>query len=121
MIGAGAAWIWNLAQQYFPGAIQIVDLDHARQRWWALARKLYPHQDAEQRRWMMIHQDMLEEGKIENLVSAVNSMAGLRTTGKRAGLDFHFYVAHPNTSRAPPRLCRTPLFARQVAFFASWQ
>ena len=74
VLGDGAEWIWNLAQQYFPGAIQIVDLYHARQRLWALARKLYPNQEAEQRRWMMIHQDMLDEGKIENLVSALGSI-----------------------------------------------
>ena len=31
VIGDGAAWIWNLAEQHFPGAVQIVDLYHARQ------------------------------------------------------------------------------------------
>jgi hypothetical protein len=74
VIGDGAEWIWNLADQHFPGAIQIVDLYHARQHLWDLARKLYPNQDAEQRRWMMIHQDMLDEGKIENLVQSLRSI-----------------------------------------------
>lgn len=37
-------------------------------------RKLHPNQEAEQRRWMMIHQDMLDEGKIENLVHALRSL-----------------------------------------------
>ena len=78
VIGDGAAWIWNLAQQYFTGAIQIVDLYHARQRLWALARKLHPNQEAEQRRWMMLHQDMLDEDKIENLVSALGSIETCR-------------------------------------------
>ncbi len=31
VIGDGAVWIWNLADQHFPGAVQIVDLYHARQ------------------------------------------------------------------------------------------
>jgi hypothetical protein len=31
VMGDGAEWIWNLAQQHFPGAVQIVDLYHARQ------------------------------------------------------------------------------------------
>ncbi len=31
---------WNLAEEHFPGAIQIVDLYHARQHLWELARKL---------------------------------------------------------------------------------
>jgi hypothetical protein len=71
VLGDGAEWIWNIANQHFPGAIQIVDLYHARQHLWGLARKLYPSQEAEQRRWMMIHQDMLDEGKVEDLVVAL--------------------------------------------------
>ena len=74
VLGDGAEWIWNIANQHFPGAIQIVDLFHARQHLWGLARKLYPNQEAEQRRWMMIHQDMLDGGKIEDLVPALRSI-----------------------------------------------
>jgi hypothetical protein len=74
VMGDGAEWIWNIADQHFPGAIQVVDLFHARQHLWELARKLYPNHEAEQRRWMMIHQDMLDEGKIENLVHAIRSI-----------------------------------------------
>src|SRR5216110_613378 len=43
VMGDGAEWIWNLAEPYFPGAVQIVDLFHARQHLWELARKLYPN------------------------------------------------------------------------------
>jgi hypothetical protein len=74
VIGDGAEWIWNIADLHFPGAIQIVDLYHARQHLWDLARKLYLNQEAEQRRWMMIHQDMLDKGDIENLVPAIRSI-----------------------------------------------
>ena len=42
VIGDGAEWIWNLAKEHFPGAIEIVDLFHARQHVWDLARLLYP-------------------------------------------------------------------------------
>jgi len=73
-MGDGSEWIWNIADQHFPGAIQIVDLFHARQHLWDLARKLCPNQDAEQRRWMMVHQDLLDEGKIEELVAALRAI-----------------------------------------------
>ncbi len=73
-MGDGAEWIWNLADPHFPGAIQIVDLFHARQHLWELARKLYPNQEPEQRRWMIIHQDMLDGGKIEALAAALRSI-----------------------------------------------
>jgi hypothetical protein len=73
-MGDGSEWIWNIADQHFPGAIQIVDLFHARQHLWDPARKLYPNQEAEQRRWMMVHQDLLDEGKIEELVAALRAI-----------------------------------------------
>ena len=47
VMGDGAEWIWNLAEPHFPGAVQIVDLYHARQHLWELARKLYPNDAAE--------------------------------------------------------------------------
>ena len=40
VLADGAEWIWNLADLHFPGAIQIVDLYHAREHLWELARKL---------------------------------------------------------------------------------
>jgi hypothetical protein len=74
VLGDGSEWIWNIADQHFPGAIQIVDLYHARQHLWELARKLYPNQEAEQRRWMMIHQDLLDNCKIKKLVTSLRSI-----------------------------------------------
>ena len=64
VIGDGAEWIWNLADLHFPGAIQIVDLYHARQHLWELARKLYPNDEGKQKAWMKLHQKrLLDEGK----------------------------------------------------------
>lgn len=74
VLGDGAPWIWNIAHQYFPGSIEIVDLYHARERLWELARHLHPSQQVEQRRWMMIYQHLLEEGKIEELVSGLRAL-----------------------------------------------
>jgi hypothetical protein len=69
VIGDGAEWIWNLADQHFPGAIQIVDLYHARQHLWDVARKLYPNDEVNQKVWMKIHRKrLLDKGKIEKLV-----------------------------------------------------
>jgi hypothetical protein len=75
VMGDGAEWIWNLAEQHFPGAVQIVDLYHARQHLWDLARKLYPHDEVAQKRWMKVHQKrLLDKGKIEKLVAALRSI-----------------------------------------------
>jgi hypothetical protein len=75
VIADGAEWCWNQADLHFPGAIQIVDLYHARQHLWELARKLHPNDEVSQRAWMKIHQKrLLDKGKIEKLVSELRSL-----------------------------------------------
>lgn len=74
VIADGAEWCWNQAALHFPGAIQIVDLYHARQHLWELARKLHPNDKANQKAWMKVHQKrLLDKGKIEKLVISLRS------------------------------------------------
>jgi hypothetical protein len=74
VMGDGAEWIWNLADQHFPGAVQIVDLYHARQHLWELVRKLHPNDPVSQKVWMKVHQKrLLDKGKIEKLVLSLRS------------------------------------------------
>ena len=74
VIGDGAEWIWNLVAEHFPGAIQIVDLYHACQHLWEVARRLHPNNEGNQKTWMKIHQKLLEKGKIEKLVLSLRSI-----------------------------------------------
>jgi hypothetical protein len=75
VVGDGAEWIWNIAELHFPGAIQIVDLYHAREHLWQIARKLYPNEEGKQKAWMKMHQKrLLDRGKIERLVGALRSI-----------------------------------------------
>ena len=75
VIGDGAEWIWNLVAEHFPDAIQIVDLYHARQHLWAVARKLYPNDESKPRAWMKVHQKrLLDKGKIKKLVETLRSI-----------------------------------------------
>jgi len=75
VIGDGAEWIWNQAQQHFPGAIEIVDLFHARQHLWNLARLLYPTDLKRRNVWIGLHQKRwLDKGKIDKLVASIRSL-----------------------------------------------
>jgi hypothetical protein len=75
VIGDGAEWIWNLVAEHFPDAIQIVDLYHARQHLWEVARQMYPNEEVNQRAWMKVHQKrLLDKGKVEKLVDALRSI-----------------------------------------------
>ena len=73
-MGDGAVWIWNIGDRHFPGAVQIVDLYHAREHLWNLAPKLYPNDAARQKRWIMAAQDKLDNGRIESLLTSLRAL-----------------------------------------------
>jgi hypothetical protein len=74
VIADGAIWIWNLADQHFPGAVQIVDLYHARQHLWELSAKLFPSDERLRKRWTVRSLKRLEKGKIEALVKILREL-----------------------------------------------
>ncbi len=75
VIADGAEWCWNQSSLHFPGAIEIVDLYHARQHLWELARTLHPNHEVNQKAWIKVHQKrLLDKGKIEKLVLALRSI-----------------------------------------------
>ena len=114
VIGDGAEWIWNLADLDFPGAVQIVDLYHARQHLWELARRLYPNDDVKQKAWMKIHQRrLLDQGKIEKLVAAIRSLrSGHAEVAEAIRLEADYFER--NAARM-----RYPKFRRQHLFVGS--
>lgn len=114
VIGDGAEWIWNLVAEHFPDAIQIVDLYHARQHLWEVARQLYPQAEVQQRAWMKVHQKrFLDKGKIKKLVDALRSIhtANLQVVEKIRGEADYF-------ERNAERM-HYPKFRRQHLFVGS--
>ena len=73
VIGDGASWIWNLSHEYFPGAVEIVDLYHAREHLWGLAAKLFPRDEKRRCGWARRLKKKLDAGRIEPLVAALRS------------------------------------------------
>ena len=112
LLGDGAVWIWNLADQHFPGAIQIVDLYHARQHLWELSAKLFPNQEQQRRRWTARLLRQLDQGQLEALVKPCAS--SLRRTRSRPAC----LPTRRTTSSAMPSGCGIPSFAAQVCLSA---
>lgn len=110
VMGDGAEWIWNLADQYFPGATQIVDLFHAREHLWALARKLHPNDESGQNRWMMVHQNLLDNCKIKKLVT---SLLSIETASAELSAKLRTEAEY---FRRNARRMRYPKFRRQHLF-----
>jgi len=55
VLGDGAAWIWNLADEHFPAAVQIVDWFHASERVWELGRARFGPETPETAAWVEAH------------------------------------------------------------------
>jgi hypothetical protein len=113
VIGDGAPWIRNLTEEHFPGAIQIVDLYHARQHLWELSGKLWPADERQRRRLTKQWQKKLDGGRIEVLVRDLRSLA--LATPQAAELVRH-EVDYFTTNA--PRM-RYPAFRRQQLFVGS--
>ena len=114
VIGDGAEWIWNLAALHFSDAIHIVDLYHARQHLWDLARRLYPNDPAKLKAGMKVHQKrLLDKGKIEKLVRVLRA---LKSTHPELAEKIHTEADY--FERNAERM-RYPKFRRQHLFVGS--
>jgi len=51
VLGDGAAWIWRLVAEHFAGAVQIVDIWHAREHVWKVARAVFGANTPEASAW----------------------------------------------------------------------
>jgi hypothetical protein len=102
VIGDGAIWIWNLADQHFPGAIQIVDLYHARQHLWDLSTKLFPNDDKGRKRWIARCLGRLDRGKIEALVKILrDSQPGTEELAKTIANEAEYFERNAERMRYP--------------------
>ena len=71
VIGDGAAWIWRLADEQFPGAIEIVDIYHAKQHLCDVAKAVYgPGTDLADR-WASDRRAELDAGRLCAVVAAL--------------------------------------------------
>ena len=75
VLGDGAHWIWNLAGEQFPGAVQIVDLFHAKQHLSDVAKAIYGPGSDLGRQWAKRRHDQLDEGKLNAILEALRAHA----------------------------------------------
>ena len=114
VIGDGADWIRNVVAEHFSDAIPIVDLYHARQHLWGVARQLYPYEEMKQKVWMKVHQKrLLDKGKIEKLVGALRAIHTTDSQGaERIRTEADYFQRNAERMRYPK-------FRRQHLFVGS--
>jgi len=60
VIGDGAHWIWSMAQEQFPGSIEILDFFHLSEYVWKVAKVAYPKDEQQQKDWVKVQQQLLK-------------------------------------------------------------
>ena len=63
-MGDGARWIWNLSAEQFPGAIEIVDIYHAKQHLCDVAKAIYGAGTDSAEQWARERHAELDAGRL---------------------------------------------------------
>lgn len=77
ILGDGAAWIWNVADEYFPHAIQVVDRFHAKEHLSEICKIIWPDQNKQSKSWLKRRFTQLDSGRIEKIISSLQPFAPL--------------------------------------------
>jgi hypothetical protein len=75
VLGDGAKWIWKLADEYFPDAVQILDRFHAKQHLSDVGKSINGATSDLAREWARERHDQLDAGEIEALLLALRTHA----------------------------------------------
>ena len=75
VIGDGAAWIWNLADEYFPGAVEILDYMHAKSHLYDIAKHVFGDEDTENvQQWVEDTEPFLYNGDTVEVVARIRAL-----------------------------------------------
>jgi len=77
VIGDGAPWIWNIADEQFYVATQIVDLFHAREHYWNVAKACFGQDKEKMHQWAEERRRELDNGRPEDVISAISRCSSL--------------------------------------------
>lgn len=75
VLGDGAPWIWGIAQELFPRAIQIVDRFHVKQHLSDLGKVIYGADSQQAREWGQRRHEELDSGRLPDLLRAIRRHA----------------------------------------------
>jgi len=77
VLGDGAPWIWNIAEEQFYGATQVVDLYHAREHYWNVSKACFGQNKEKQHQWAEDRRKELDEGNVEGVMEAIKNLSRL--------------------------------------------
>ena len=76
VLGDGAPWIWNFADEHFPDAVRIVDIFHAKGHLFEVAKAIYGIASEVGEQWARKRREELDAGRVGDVIGALRSHAG---------------------------------------------
>ena len=98
VLGDGAAWIWHLSAEQFPGAIEIVDIYHAKQHLCDVAKAIYGAGTELADAWAKGRHAELDAGRRRALVAALRTHAKTTPEARRC---IHYVFGNRHRMRYP--------------------
>lgn len=94
VMGDGAPWIWKIAQELFPHALQIVDRFHVKQTLSTVAKAVYGTTSPQALHWARRRHEELDTGRFPDLLRAVRRHADTCDEARKC-----FQYLHRNRDR----------------------
>ena len=98
VLGDGAVWIWNIADDQFPDATQIVDRYHAKQHLSDLGKALYGPTAPRAAQWAERRKEELDTGKFRALLTAIRRQVSRSEEARRC---LHYFQTNRERMRYP--------------------
>jgi hypothetical protein len=94
VLGDGAPWIWKIAQELFPSAIQIVDRFHVKQHLSEVSKAIYGADSKQAQEWAQRRHEELDSGRLPDLLRALRRHADQSEAARKC-----FQYIHRNRDR----------------------
>jgi len=98
VLGDGALWIWNIADDQFPEATQIVDRYHAKEYLSVLGKALYGPTTPRATQWAERRKEELDSGNFPALLNAIRRQVPRSDLARRC---LHYFKTNRERMRYP--------------------
>lgn len=95
VVGDGAPWIWNVAQDRWAGRSEVLDFYHASQHVWELGRALHGNDEEAAATWVEARLHQLRHGQEKRVLAEVGKLKGSRgKAGKVVKREKNYLATH---------------------------
>jgi hypothetical protein len=95
LVADGAPWIWNVAQDRWASAVEVLDFYHASQHLWDLGRALHGQDETAAARWAEPRRHQLRHGRQQKVLAEISRLKVPRgEAGKVVRREQNYFAIH---------------------------